>query len=145
MNTRKLIAALFMAIALILGAFFYMESVFHENLEAYFNKEFYNQLGPLAICVELFIAGLHLFTKHSKANFTLALYGFTALLDPVFNIVGLFDTAVPLYGSVLFIFCAVPALWLAFTNTFGLGKISWPATIGSFLLGVVFELFFNYW
>ena len=142
---RKFLAALYIIIALILGSLFYMALDRPASPFAYFQKEYYNQLGPLTICVEMLIAGIHLFIKHKKANFTLALFGFTALLDPVFNWVGLFDTNVPLYGSMIFIFCAIPALWLAFTNTFGLGKISISSTLLSFGLGLSVELFFNYW
>ena len=142
MKLQKIPATTFILIALWLGFDFYEDPV---GLGGYFEKDYFNQFGPLAICVELLVAGIHLFRNHSKANFTLALFGFTALLDPVFNALGLFTTNVPVYGTMLFIFCAIPALWIAFTNTFDLGRISWPKAAGSFALGVVVELFFNVW
>ena len=145
MNIRKLIAALFVLIALVLGVIFYSELNLPVHLEGYFKREYYNQLGGLAICVELFVAGLYLSMNNPKANFALALYGFTALLDPVFNAVGLFETNVPVYGTVIFAICAIPAFWIAFTNAFDLGRISWLSAIGSFLFGLAIELFFNYW
>ncbi|MGI9545906.1 MAG: hypothetical protein ACR2MM_01615 [Flavobacteriaceae bacterium] len=145
MNLRKIIAFVFLLIALVLGIIFYLQLQFPQGLESYFDKEYYNQFGPLAICVELLIAGYQLFFKHAKTNFTLALFAFTAILDPVFNAVGLFVTNLPLYGTVLFIICAIIALWIAFTNKFGLGRISFYWAFGGFVLGVIVELFFNYW
>ena len=145
MKAYRIIATIFILIALGLGIVFFSELSFPLNLEDYFKREYYNQFGPLAICVELLVAGIYLFRKHPKANFTLALYGFTALLDPVFNAIGLFNTSVPVYGTVLFIGCAIPALWMAFSNSFDLGRISFIAAFGSFLLGLAVELFFNYW
>jgi hypothetical protein len=143
MNTRKIIAAIFIIVAIVLGVIFYVKIDFPMGLEAYFKKEFYSQFGPLAISIELLIAGFHLFIKHPKSNFTLALFGFTALLDPIFNTIGLFTSSVPTYAMVLFAICAFLALWLAFSNTFKLGRISLIGVIVSFILGIAVELFFN--
>jgi hypothetical protein len=142
--TRKIIAIVFMIIAIVLGVIFYIEIDFPIGLEAYLKKAFYSQFGPLAICIELLIAGLYLFVKHPKSNFTLALFGFTALLDPVFNTIGLFTSIVPAYGMVFFVICSLVALWLAFSNTFEMGRISLMGVIVSFILGLAVELFFNY-
>lgn len=144
MKKRQLLALIFIITGLILGTIFFNNIEIGIDLGQYFEKSFYNQFGPIAICVELIIAGLHLFIKHSKANFTLALFGFTAMLDPFLNWVGLFDTNVPLYGTIILIIYAIPTLWIAFTNTFKLGRISFIAAFGSFTLGVIIELFFNY-
>ena len=117
MNARKIIATIFIFIALVLGFIFYSKIEFPLGLEAYLKKTFYSQFGPLAICVELVMAGYYLYIKHRKTNFALALFAFTALLDPIFNTVGLFTSNVPIYAMVLFVICAFVALWLAF---------SWP-------------------
>ena len=145
MSNRKILASLYILTALILGAIFYSQLQLTYDPLRYFEKDLYNQFGPLAICVELFIAGIHLFRKHKAANFTLALFAFTAFLDPIFNAVGLFDTNLPVYGTIIFIVLALPAFWIAFTNTFNLGRISWPKAVLSFISGVLIELFFNYW
>jgi len=144
MNTRKIIATLFILLALVLGVLFYSELLFPKGLEDYFTAEYYNQFGPLAICVELLVAGCYLFSKHLNTNFTLALFGFTALLDPFFHAIGLFPSDVPTYGMILFAVCALLALWLAFSNTFKLGRISFLGAVVSFILGNAVELFFNY-
>lgn len=133
-----------MMLALVFGVVFFMGIQFPMGLDSYLKAEYYNQFGPLAICVELLIAGFYLYSKHSKANFTLALFGFTALLDPFFDAVGLFTSNVPPYAMILFGCCALVALWLAFSNTFKLGRISFLGAVGSFILGNAVELFFNY-
>lgn len=144
MKKRKIIAAVFIILALVLGAILFSKIDFPKGLEAYFKKEYYNQFGPLAISIELLIAGFYLFNKHPMTNFTLALFGFTALLDPVFSVIGLFTSIVPTYAMVLFASCALLALWLAFSNTFKLGRISFIGVVVSFILGNAIELFFNY-
>ncbi|WP_127137961.1 hypothetical protein [Flagellimonas oceanensis] len=144
MTKRKSNALIFMAIALVLAIVFYQNSVFPNNPEAYFNSKYYYQFGPIAICVELFIAGIYLFQGHKKSNFTLALFAFNALLDPIFNLIGLFDSNVPIYATIIFVVCAIWSLYLAFSNTYNLGRISLLEVLGSFILGATLELSFNY-
>jgi len=141
---RKQIAVVFMLLAVVLATIFYFRVEFPQDLAGLFKKDYYGQFGPIAIAIELLVAGYYLFTRHEKANFTLALFGFTAVLDPFFNLVGLFPSQVPVYATVLFVICAVFSLWLAFTNTFKLGRISFWSALWSFLVGNAIELFFNY-
>ena len=110
----------------------------------YFRREYYNQFAPLAISVELLIAGYYLLIGHKKSNFALALFGFTAILDPVFDQIGLFESIVPLYGTITLSLCALISLWIAFKNSFELKRISFIAALASFILGGFVELFFNY-
>ncbi|MDF0716124.1 hypothetical protein PY092_08205 [Muricauda sp. 334s03] len=144
MTKRKSNALVFMTIGLVLAIVFYQNSAFPKNPEAYFKPEYYNQFGPIAICIELLIAGIYLFQGHKKSNFALALFAFTALLDPIFNLVGLFGSNVPVYAAFIFVVCAIWSLYLAFSNTYNLGRISLLEVLGSFILGVIIELSFNY-
>jgi len=144
MKHRKSIALLFMLIGVALGIVFFLDISFPVGLEAYLSKDYYGQFGPLAISIELLIAGLYLFKAHKNVNFALALFGFTALLDPLFGLTGLFTSLVPIYATITFAICAVIALWIAFTNTFDTGRITFVKIFGSFLLGTAVELFFNY-
>ena len=144
MKSRNLLAIAFILISLVLGTLFFLEINFPQGIKPYFKKAYYGQFGPLAISVELLIGGLYLWYKHKKTNFTLALFGFTALLDPIFNVTGLFTSQVPLYATIIFIVCGIIALWIAFTNAFQSGKISIAAAFMSFLGGTAVELFFNY-
>lgn len=143
MNKRKTLALAFMLIAIVLGIFFFTKIEFPVGLEGYFKNEYYNQFGPLAICVELLIAGLYLLWGHAKANFALGVFAFTALLDPIFNLAGLFTSQVPLFAALIFIGCALLALYIAFTDKMNTGRISVWAALISFVLGAIIELFFN--
>lgn len=145
MKNRKLIASVFVLIALVLGYIFYLELKFPIDVKAYFKKSFYGQFGSISICVELFASGVNLLIRHSKTNFVLALFGFSAILDPIFNLIGLFSNQVPLYAVILFLCCAVIALRIAFTDAYGTGRISKPEVFGSLLTGIALELFFNAW
>lgn len=144
MKVRRFIASIFIGLSLILGIIFYMDIDYPKDTGGYFKKAYYGQLGPLAICVELFFASIYLFKGHKKSNFALALFAFTALLDIVFNITGLFASGVPYYAMVLFFVCAVTSLWIAFSNAFNLGKITLIGAILSFVLGNAIEFYFNY-
>ena len=144
MKKRKTIALLLLIIGLALSVAFIMKIEFPQGFEAYFKREYYNQFGPLAISVELLIASYYLFIGHKKANFTLALFGFTALLDPLFNQIGLFVSIVPLYGTIILSICALFCLWVAFTNTYKLKRLTHLKAFFSVVLGIFVELFFNY-
>ncbi|EAR01262.1 hypothetical protein [Maribacter sp. HTCC2170] len=144
MKKRKIISLLLLIIGLALSVAFIIKIEFPQGFEEYFKREYYNQFGPLAISVELLIASYYLFIGHKKTNFTLALFGFTALLDPLFNQIGLFNSIVPLYGTIVLSICALLCLWLAFANTFKLKRLSNIAAILGVVLGVFVELFFNY-
>ena len=144
MKKRKLISVLLLIVGVVLSIAFILKIDFPQGLEGYFKRAYYNQFGPLVLSVELLIAGYYLFIGHKKTNFTLALFGFTALLDPIFNQIGLFNSIVPLYGTVILSVCALVCLWLAFANTFKLKRLSPFTALLSAILGVVIELFFNY-
>ncbi|NER17790.1 hypothetical protein [Spongiivirga citrea] len=144
MNYRKFIAIIFLIVALIFGAVFYLNIGVPESIEGYFKKSYYGQFGPLSICVELLVAGYYLFKANKKANFTLALFGFTVILDILFNLTGILTSGVPVYAMVVFFCFAVVSFWIAFSNSFNLGKISFKGTIAAFVLGNAVEFFFNY-
>ena len=144
MKKRKTIALLLLIIGLALSIAFITKIEFPEGFEAYFKREYYNQFGPLAISIELLIASYYLFIGHKKTNFTLALFGFTALLDPLFNQIGLFNSILPLYGTIILSVCALLCLWLAIVNKYKLKPLSNLGAIFSIILGVIVELFFNY-
>lgn len=144
MKKRKLISVLLLIVGVVLSIAFILKIDFPQGLEGYFKRAYYNQFGPLVLSVELLIAGYYLLIGHKKTNFTLALFGFTALLDPIFNQIGLFNSIVPLYGTVILSVCALVCLWLAFANTFKLKRLSPFTALLSAILGVVIELFFNY-
>lgn len=133
-----------LAIAFLISIVFLLKIEFPQGFETYFKREYYNQFGPLAIGIELLIASYYLLVGDKKTNFALALFGFTALLDPFFDRIGLFESIVPLYGTIILSICAILCLWLAFKNIFNLKPISFIVAFASFILGSFIELFFNY-
>ncbi len=144
MEKRKTISIILLIIAIGLSTAFLMKIDFPVGLDAYFKKEYYSQFGPLAIGIELIIASYYLLVAHKKANFALTLFGFTALLDPILNQIGLFSSTMPLYATIILSICGLLCLWLAFKNTFKLNPLSILAAFASFVLGSLVELFFNY-
>lgn len=145
MNIRKYIAVIFMGIALVFSVFFYLETNHPEDFAAYFNLSFYTQYGPIAISIELFIAGFYLFKASKKANFALALFGFTALMDITLHITSIIASNTPLYAMLVFSGCAIGTFYISFSNAFNLGKITLLATITSFVMGNAIEWFFNFY
>ncbi|MGB3149786.1 MAG: hypothetical protein WBB27_03915 [Maribacter sp.] len=141
---RRSIALIFILISVVLGIIFFLNIEYPEDLGGYFKKTYFGQFGPLAICIELFIAAYYLFVGHKKSNFALALFAFTALLDILFNLTGVFPSGVPNYAMVLFFVCALISLWIAFSNAFNLGRITLLWAIASFVLGNAIEFYFNY-
>ena len=141
---RKILSLAFIGVGIALCILFYAAVDLPEDLSAYFKIGFYGQFGHMAIAIELFVAGYHLFRNHPKTNFTMGLFGFTAVLDPIFTYLGIFTSNMSLYGTMIFLGFAIVAFWIAFTNAFGSGKISVLNIILSFSLGVIIELFFNY-
>ncbi|THV59641.1 hypothetical protein EZV76_08730 [Flagellimonas alvinocaridis] len=144
MKKRKIISLLLLLVGVVLSVAFILRIEFPQGFEAYFKREYYNQFGPLAISVELLIAGYYFFIEHKKTNFALAIFGFTALLDPFFNQIGLFDSIVPLYGTVTLSICGLSCLWIAFANPFELKRLSRLVAVLSLAFGIFIELFFNY-
>ncbi len=142
---KTITAIIFVLIAIVLGIIFYLDVEFPTGLSSYFKREYYGQFGSLALCVELLVAGIYLLNEDKKVNFTLALFGFSVLMDFLFSILGVFPSSLPVYAKVIFLICSAWSLWLAFTDSFNLGRISIWGALVSFILGNIVELFFNLW
>lgn len=143
MILRKIIATVFILISLGLGIAFYGILEKPDSLEGYFLKSYYGQFVGVALCVELFIGGCYLYMSHKKTNFTLALFGFTAVLDIVYNLIGLTTYGIPTFGVIIIAPCVLGAFWIAFSNAFDLGKIGLKWAVVSFVMGNVVEFFFT--
>ena len=142
---RRLLSIAYILVGLTLGAIMYLNIDFTNGLVSYFKIGFYRQFGGIAIAVELIIAGIHLLVSHKKTNFVMALFGFTAVLDPIFSFLGILSSNVPVYGTIIFLCFAVISFRIAFSNEFDTEKISRVSVVISLILGVIIELFFNYY
>lgn len=134
-----------MGIALVFSVLLYLNTNYPEDFADYFSLSFYTQYGPIAISIELFIAGFYLFRASKKANFALALFGFTTLIDIIFHLTSIITSNTPLYAMIVFSGCAIGAFYISFSNTFNLGKITLLATLVSFVMGNAIEWFFNFY
>ena len=141
---RKSLSILYILVGLTLVIVLYEQIIFSVEVRDYFRIGFYRQFGHIVIAVELMIAGINLFLNHEKTNFTMALFGFTAVLDPVFNFLGIFTSSVPVYATIIYLIFAVISFWIAFTDAFKSGKISIVNVVITFVFGVIIELFFNF-
>ena len=94
-----------MTIALVFGISFYLNSVFPQNFDAYFKPKYYGQFGPIAICVELFIAGIYLYKGDKKV---ISLLPFSLLLPCWTPYLIWQDSLVP-----TFLFMQLSFLWSA--------------------------------
>lgn len=142
--SRIILSITYIAVALGLCIILYAQINFPVDVRSYFRTGFYSQFGAIAIAVELLVAGIYLLLNHKKTNFTMGLFGFTALLDPIFNYFGISSSNVPVYASIIFLCFAGVSLYIAFSNAFDTGKISLVNVVITFTLGVLVELFFNY-
>jgi hypothetical protein len=140
---RRLLSIAYILAGLTLVIVLYEEIIFSTEVREYFRIGFYRQFGHIVIAVELIIAGANLLVNHEKTNFVMALFGFTAVLDPVFNFLGIFTSSVPLYATIIYLFFAVISFWIAFTDAFKSGKISMVNVVVTFVFGLFIEWFFN--
>lgn len=141
---RKIMALILSLIGVLLSIAFFVKIEFPQGFENYFKREYYNQFGPIVISMELLTANYYLFIGHKNTNFALAVFGCTALLDTLFNQIGLLNSNMPLYGTIIFSICALLCLCIVFLNSFKLSRMSILSTIVSVVLSVLIELFFNY-
>ncbi|MEL7269444.1 MAG: hypothetical protein AAGL34_07720 [Bacteroidota bacterium] len=144
MKARICIALGFVLIGLALSIIFFSQIELPIEWRMYLRASTYDRFGPFVISVEMVAAGTALLFSRTKANFALAIFAFTALLDPFFNLTGIFTSLVPTYATLLFVVCAILALWISFTNTFDTGRIKLLEVLKSFVLGTAIELFINY-
>lgn len=144
MKNRTIIASILLILGISLSLVFLWQIEFPQGFGAYFKRAYYSQFGPLAISIELFAAAYLSFKGHDNTNLALALFGFTALLDPLLNVLGVITSLVPLFGTIILSICGLWCLWLAFANTFRLKKLSPLMTLLSVVLSIAVELFFNF-
>ena len=141
----KLIPYTYIIGGIVFAIIFLLKIDFPVGLEGYFQRTYYMQFGGVALAVEMGLAGYYLLRSSNRANFMLALFGFSVVLDIVFGLIGVFSSI--LTGGTLWVFglIAFESFVIAFSNQYNTGKIAVSKVVISFLLGTAFELFFNYY
>ncbi len=124
MEKNKLIGLGFSIIASIFCVVFALQTDLEIGLKSYLSLDYLMQLTPLIISVMLLAGGVFLIIKHAHAIPALALFGFTALEDIIFNWFGITTSYLPIYAIVVFFCCALIALWIVYSNMFDIKRLS---------------------
>jgi len=152
MAASKIIGIIFSIIAVLFSTIFIIQSdlsidfkdYFDFSFKSYFSLEYLRQISPLILCLILLYGGLLLIIKPSKSNPVLALFGFTILEEIVFNWLGIITINYPVYVVVVFLCCALLALWIAYSNTINSKRLSFKEGVSSLILGTLINLFSYY-
>ncbi len=152
MAARKIIGITFSVIAVLFSIIFILHSdlsidfkeYFDFSLKSYFSIEYLRLVTPLIICLILLYGGILLIVKPSKSNAVLALFGFTVLEEIVFSWFGIFPIGFPVYVVAVFFCCAVLSLWIAYSNTINLKRLSLREGVSSLILGTLINVFSYY-
>jgi hypothetical protein len=148
MAARKIIGFIFSIIAVLFSILFLINSdlsidfkeYFDFSLKSYFSLEYLMQITPLIICLILLYGGILLIIKPSKSNPVLALFGFTVLEEIVFSWFDIIAIGFPAYVVTVFFCCALLSLWIAYSNTINLKRLSLKEGISSLILGTLINV-----
>lgn len=152
MKTRKIIGIIFSIVAVLFSIIFITQSglsfdikgYFDLSFKSYFSLEYLRQITPLIICLILLYGGVLLIVKPSKSNPVLALFGFTVLEEVVLNWFNIIIIDLPVVVISVFFYCALLALWIAYSNKINLKRLSLKEGVSSAILGTLFNLFSYY-
>ena len=152
MAARKIIGIIFSIIAVLFSTIFIIQSdlsidfkdYFDFSFKSYFSLEYLRQITPLILCLILLYGGLLLIIKPSKSNPVLALFGFTVLEEIVFGWLNIITINFPVYVIAVFLCCALLSLWIAYSNTINLKRLSFKEGVSSLILGTLINVFSFY-
>ncbi|MGK0316509.1 MAG: hypothetical protein ACI86M_002744 [Saprospiraceae bacterium] len=152
MAVRKIIGTIFSIIAILFSIIFIIQSnlsfdfkeYFDFSLKSYFSLDYLRQITPLVLCLILLYGGLLLIIKPSKSNPVLALFGFTVIEEIVFDWFDIITISFPAYVIVVFLCCALLALWIAYSSTINLKRLSFKEGVSSLILGTLINAFSYY-
>ena len=145
MATRKIIGIIFSIIAVLFSVILVIGSnlsidfkeYFDFSLKSYFSLAFLRQITPLITSLILLYGGILLIIKPSKSNPVLALFGFIVLEEVLFNWLDIITINFPVYIVAVFFCCALLALWIAYSNTINLKRLSFKEGVSSLILGTL--------
>lgn len=144
MKTRKIIGLVFLTVAVITVGIFITRTEFSIQLQAYLSYKYYMQFAPYVISIMLFYGGVYLFRKNPKANFALAIFGYTILEAVTLDWTGISSSNLGIYTTIMFVICAIAALWIAHSNSFQLRILSLKEVVVSVLVGALESLLLYY-
>ncbi|RKQ42857.1 hypothetical protein BXY85_3474 [Roseivirga pacifica] len=140
LNAGRIVAALFMMIALLLIVNFFRTTTIQVDFATYFTPAYYMQFSLLLMPMALLNAGFLLIRGSKQANLALAIFGYMAILELFFDLVGVTPSFTPVFVVIVLLLAAGSAIYIAHTNTFSTNKLSKTGLIVSLLIGVVESL-----
>ncbi len=144
MLVRKIIGTVFSAVALITLGIFIARTEFGFQLQAWLSFKYYLQFSPYVISVMLFYSGVYIIRKNLKSNFAMAIFGYTILEIIALDWMGIVTNNLGTYPTLMFIGCAVVALWVSHANSFHLKKLSLMEILISLFVGALESLLLYY-
>ena len=141
MNKLRIPSGLLLGLAgLVIFASLFSNIDLMVDLPTYFKPEYYNQFSPLILCALLINAGVFIILKHKRTNFSLAMFGYTALEELLFRAIGLSQNLWPTWLIISFLLLGGICVFLAHRNPYKLKALSIRDLIVSLAFGF-FESF----
>ncbi len=129
---------------LILGIIFISKIEFSIQLKSYFSFSYLMQFMPLVISPMLLIGGFMLIKRLPNTNFILALIVMDILELAFCDWVGLINSNLPAWAMMLFFCMALGAIWISYSNSFNLKRLSLKDIALSIVFGTLLSLFSFY-
>lgn len=139
-SKRRITSGGFILVSLFVVGYFFLTTQIKVEFETYFKPEYYLQFSMLLLAATLLNAGILLFKGSSKANLMLAIYGYMALAEMLFDLLAITVVNMPWAISLVFTIAALPAIWIAHTNAFDTKKLPLAGLIISVALGLIESL-----
>lgn len=140
MISRKTLSIIFGAVSIGLIVYFFSIKQFKVEFQMYFKPEFYLSFSIFIISVMLLDASISLYRNSERSNLALAIFGYTALLEILFDLIGVTPQNLPLFTYFLLLVCAIPCIWIAHTDTYETGKLSRLGLAISLAIGAIESL-----
>lgn len=144
MEIRKIIGIVFSLVSLITFGIFIAQTEFTNQLHSWISFKYYIQFAPYFISIMLFCSGFYLIKKNPRSNFAMAIFGYTIFEIIALEWMGILSNNLNTFTTVLFVSCAVVALWVANANSFGLKKLSLKEILLSIAIGAAESLLLYY-
>jgi hypothetical protein len=142
---------------LVLTVYFAAQVNFSIRLESWLSQEYWVQFMPLVSGILLLIAGILSIFERPNANFTLVLFGHTISEEIIFGWLGLTNFSASLFSSIglkninfpdyaifWFFGLSLISLFIAYTNTLNLRRISLKEGLVAAVIGVVVSFLPNF-
>ena len=144
MAIRKIIGTAFSVVAFITLGIFISRTEFSIQLHSWISLKYYMQFSPYVVSIMLLYCGVYLLRRNPKANFAMAIFGYTIFEITALDWMGIVSNNLGTYTTIMFVCCAIMALWIAHANSFSLRKLSLMQILISVFIGALESLLLYY-